>query len=296
MFLGGLGADWLSCRTWNPVYPTPYYIEKASIMFEPACPMIEVLKDVSFKPVHSCLRSQRHDVAAELTIEYAIVQGPKSEGYKSIGDAPSEDSPSPIVTGVTDGDGVALAYKVYRQDTEWWLHYTFAKPTAKRQYYTVKISLQLQKVLTGSIDLGNTFKAYWMQEWNAPVKSMHLLFSFPSGYYLDHFEVRPGTSLKGDDEPSQITSVCCGVRSTPRMERCTNDDKLGKKWAAGRGACTNMTIQLATTLAGEICCMIFFSLVCNVFFWYQLRMHFISQDTNSATHTHTHTNTPTSHT
>jgi hypothetical protein len=34
------------------------------------------------------------------------------------------------------------------------------------------------------------------------------------------------------------------------MERCTNDDDLGSKWAKGQGACTNQTVQLATTLAG----------------------------------------------
>jgi hypothetical protein len=35
-------------RTWNPVYPTPYYIEKATATFEPACPMKQLEEEVKY--------------------------------------------------------------------------------------------------------------------------------------------------------------------------------------------------------------------------------------------------------
>lgn len=58
-------------------------------------------------------------------------------------------------------------------------------------------------------------------------------------------------AFAGDEEPSQITSVCCGEEAKLNMERCTNDDELGLRWAGGHGVCTNQTVQLVTTMAGE---------------------------------------------
>lgn len=84
-----------------------------------------------------------------------------------------------------------------RQSKEWWVHYTFAKPTAERQYYTVKITFQLRRVMVGTLDTGNDFRATWLQEWNSPVKAMHIVFAFPHGYKLTRFSVKPGTSLRG---------------------------------------------------------------------------------------------------
>ena len=51
----------------------------------------------------------------------------------------------------TEGVGVT---GVCRQGKQWFVHFTFPKPTAKRQFYTVVIQFQLRRVLTGSMFSG----------------------------------------------------------------------------------------------------------------------------------------------
>jgi len=202
--------------------------------------------------IDDCLLSERHDVWSDLSVVYAILSGPLTDGYRAIADAPSADSPRPIIVGVTDGSGAKLEHSLYRQGKHWFLHYKFAKgggASKKRGYYTVHIAYQLQRVITGTIGGDNTFRAQWLQTWNSPVKKMSVLFSFPRGYGVTKYDVKPATSLEGDDEPSTANSVCCGERGEGAMERCTNDVGLSAIWASGTGACTNSTVQLQTTMA-----------------------------------------------
>ena len=236
-------------RTWDPNYPNKYYIEHVTADFEPTCPMKELDVPGHYEFVSDCRMSERHDIWSDFTIVYAVVQGPMTEGFRAIGDAPSESSPQPLVIRVTDGNGVKLKHSIYRQGKQWYIHYTFAQPTAKRAYYTVHVAYQIQRALTGTIGGDNTFRANWLQEWNAPVKQMIVLFSFPAGFRASSYRIQPETSLEGDDMPSCVTSVCCGERRAAAMERCTNDVTLGKLWAKGGGACQNQTVQLETSLA-----------------------------------------------
>lgn len=199
--------------------------------------------------VSDCRMSERHDVWSDYMIKYAILAGPLTEGFRAIGDAPGEDSPQPLVIRVTDGEGNNLKHTVYRQGKHWFVHYTFSQPSAARGFVTVHIQYQLRRVLTGTIGGDNTFRAAWLQLWNAPVKRLEVLFSFPKGFGVDEYDVKPATSLEGDDEPSLSTSVCCGDRDAEAMERCTNDATLAEVWAGGHGACTNSTVQLQTIIA-----------------------------------------------
>mmetsp|Transcript_33099 Transcript_33099/g.68311 ORF Transcript_33099/g.68311 Transcript_33099/m.68311 type:complete len:411 (-) Transcript_33099:691-1923(-) len=241
-------------RTWTPNYPTPYYYEKVDATFSPICASRKMPSGL-YRQIERCDKDEMKDVSVDLTIEYAIIVGPKEDGVKSIGDAPEEDSPAPFVRSVKDGEGNELQWSLFRSEQEWFLHYKFLEPVTERAFYTVTAEFQLRDVMQGN-EHRNTFKAGWLAEWNAPVKEMHVSWAFPRGFDIDSYDVEP-SDMAGEGEGGQegevhgITSVCCGeeARAEDEMERCTADKELAKEWSKGDGPCADSVIVLSTHLS-----------------------------------------------
>jgi hypothetical protein len=239
--------------------------------------------------VTDCPDEDKKDVTVELEMTYLVLHGTKKQGVKSIGDAPVvtlpegeedraaharmdedddgiddnlQDSDKKPVSrplgvflhSVRDGEGRELVHTLFRQDAEWWLHYTFAQPVEQGKEYKVVVSYQLQRVLEGNMDK-NTFRAPWLRQWHAPVKHLDVLFAFPRGFHVSYFEVDP-RQQRGEFEGGSMgdlprhTTVCCGeeVAGEEEMPRCTRSKEMALYWMRGDGECAGKQLVLSTRL------------------------------------------------
>jgi hypothetical protein len=69
--------------------------------------------------------------------------------------------------------------------------------------YAPKLKCTYQEHASGLHSIETNIHTYihahkYAQKWNAPIKNMHLVFTFPKKYTLDNFKVRPETSLRGE--------------------------------------------------------------------------------------------------
>lgn len=256
-------------RTWTPNFPDEYVYRFIKVNLEPVCSWPWNEDTGYYKKRDECMDEDRTDVRVRQHIKYENQYGTRTSGMRCMGDAPDADEAPdvwngerdkepnlrPFIISVEDGEGTALNHSMHRSGQHWWLDYDFAKTVQGRMYYEVNIEYQLQRVVQGSPS-SNTFSAPWLRDWNAPVKEMEIVWTFPENFFVENFNVQPhnlvGEGRKGgsEGETRRITRACCGYNVTDHvedMERCTSAHDLGAVWDVLKGTCDDgKTIMLST--------------------------------------------------
>ncbi len=125
------------------------------------------------------------DVKVTLLIEYTILSGSKSEGFKFVGKHPVKN------ISVTDGTGNPLSFRQENMD-ETKIVWQF--PPVSEGTQTVIVQFTLEDALIGTFDK-NEFKADWIKNWRIPVYDATYRFTLPAGYQTANWSASPNGTL-----------------------------------------------------------------------------------------------------
>jgi len=128
------------------------------------------------------------DVEVTLFITYSITNGPKSDGFKFIGELPVKD------ISVTDAEGEPLKHEFREMDEnriKW--HFT---PLDHGQQ-TVIVHFTLVNALEGSLK-ENNLRFDWVKNWKVPMHDATYRFILPEDYGIENIEAGPAEGVLVD--------------------------------------------------------------------------------------------------
>eukprot|EP00960_Hanusia_phi_P028840 747615-Hanusia_phi.AAC.2 len=252
-----------AARTWTPYYPSHYVYENVKVTLGPVCGW-KYQPNGYYRRVDVCPDDEKTDMRVKMEIKYANYYGTLRGGLRAIGDSPdpsqAPEDPAdeksenlrPFILSVRGDNNTELKWSLQRMEDEWWVNYEFDHPLVGREYYTIVLYYQLQRVLKGTFDK-NTFTAHWLRSWSAPLKSMNIIFVFPPSFKVNDFYVEPSDLIgegdhKVNEEMTIKTSTCCGkeIKDEEEMERCTASNEIARKWVKLEGGCDGKMVMLST--------------------------------------------------